>query len=111
LGTETIKVINLQASDNVDTLLEKISGIKNQKNTFASFEVEFWQSPINYKGYKMSKGKIMLFGVDPNEEIKLFHMEDAIFIKRNQSVFRLYFTDEYRQFEKVTDAGIISKLK
>lgn len=115
IGSQNFTVINLQqqdASTPSDSLLEKVSGIKDpRKNALATFKVEFWQSPINYKGYKMTKNKIVLFGVNPEEALKIFHTEDAIFLKQNQNYYRLYFTDEYKQFEKVTDALLISKLK
>lgn len=111
LSTQTIMVANLQPADNADTVLEKMSGIKNQKGAITSFKVEFWQSPINYRGYKMSKNKIVLFGIDPNDEIKILHLEEEIFMKKNQTFYKLSFTDEFRQFEKVTDITITSKLK
>jgi hypothetical protein len=97
-----------------DSLLEKISGIRNERNdAIAAFKVEFWQSPVNYKGYKMTKNKIVLFGMDPDETIMLFHNtdDDGIFLKQNQNYFKIYYTDNFRQFEKLADASIITRLK
>ena len=115
LSAKNIEVANFQQNETTnasDSLLEKISGIKDgKKNVVASFKVEFWQSPINYRGYKMTKNKIVLFGINSKENIKLFHADDAIFLKQNQSFFKLYFTDEFKQFEKVTDVSVIAKLK
>lgn len=115
LGSRNFEVTNLQQSDAgnpSDSLLEKVSGIKEgKKNVVAAFKVEFWQSPINYKGYKMTKNKIILFGINSDDNIKLFHSDDAIFLKQNQNYFKLYFTDDFKQFEKVTDTSVIAKLK
>lgn len=113
LDSKNVQVVNLQNEEinPSDSLLEKVSGIKNPKNSVSSLKIEFWQSPINYKGYKMTKNKIVLFGINAEDNIKLFHLEDDIFMKCNQNVFRLYFTDDFKQFEKVTDASIIAKLK
>ena len=88
-----------------------ISGIKNTKKSSSTIRVEFWQSPINYKGYKMTKNKVVLFGINAGDVIKLFLLEDNIFIKHNQNYYKLYFTDDFKQFEKVTDLSIIAKLK
>jgi hypothetical protein len=95
-----------------DSLLEKISEIK-KKDIVASFKVEFWVSPINYKGYKMAKNKIILYGLNPEELITFFHNndDDGIFLKQNQNYFRIHYTDNYKQFERVTDTSIIEKLK
>lgn len=112
LDSKNFQVVNLQNEEknSSDSLLEKVSGIKNNK-TSSSLKVEFWQSPINYKGYKMTKNKAVLFGINPDEAIKLFHLDDDIFMKHNQNYYKLYFTDDFKQFEKVTDASIIGKLK
>lgn len=112
LEIKIYEITNLQQKDsNSDSLIEKISGIKNQKNMMTSFKVEFWQSPINYKGYKMSKNKVVLFGINPYDEIKFFYYEEGIIMKQNQNYFRLYFTDEYKQFEKIADLAVINKMK
>ena len=114
LDAKNYEVINLQQNESAnpaDSLLEKISGIKDtKKSILASFKVEYWQSPINYKGYKMTKNKIVLFGIKPEDNLKLFHLDDDIFMKHNQNYYKLYFTDEYKQFEKVNDASVISRL-
>lgn len=112
LDSKNFQVVNLQNEEKntSDSLLEKVSGIKNNK-TSSSLKVEFWQSPINYKGYKMTKNKVVLFGIYPNENIKLFYLDDAVFLKNNQNCYRLYFTDDFKQFEKITDQSIISKTK
>src|ERR1035437_5676506 len=115
LDSKNLEVTNLQQNENAnpsDSILEKVSGIKDtKKSILASFKVEFWQSPINYKGYKMTKNKIVLFGIIPNEDLKLFHLNDDIFMKHNQNYYKLYFTDDFKQFEKVTDVTTIVKLK
>ncbi|MBI4946727.1 MAG: hypothetical protein HY840_10030 [Bacteroidetes bacterium] len=115
LNLKNFEVINLQQNETEnpsDSLLEKLSGIKNtKKNSIASFNVEFWQSPINYKGYKMTKNKIVLFGINPEGIIKLFHLDDCLFMKNNQNYYKLYFTDDFKQFEKVSDTSVIAKLK
>jgi len=114
LETKIFEVFNLQPREEAnpsDSLLEKVSGIKDKKKTASSIKIEFWQSPINYKGYKMTKNKIVLFGINPDENIKLFHLDDDTFIKHNQNYYRLYFTDDFKQFEKITDTSIIAKLK
>lgn len=115
LGSKNLAVTNLQNPETenaADSLLEKISGIKDaSKDIVASLKVEFWQSPINYKGYKMTKNKIILFGINPDEPLKLFHTGDVLLMKQNQNYFKLYFTDEFKQFEKITDELLIAKLK
>ena len=117
LDSKILTVTNLgeiTQTNESDSLLEKVSGIKDRnKSVVASFKVEFWQSPINYKGYKMTKNKIVLFGINPDETIMLFHNndDDGIFLKQNQNYFKIYYTDNFKQLEKVTDPSTIIKLR
>lgn len=114
LNSQNIQIVSLQTEETnklSDSLLEKVSGIKNTKGSSSVLKVEFWRSPINYKGYKMTKNKIVLFGIPPDESIKLFLIDDIIFIKHNSNCYKLYFTDEFKQFEKVTEASLLSKMK
>ena len=94
-----------------DSLLESISGVRNEKKMATTIMMEYWKSPINYRGYKMTKNKIVLFGMDPDISISLFHMNDRLYLIYNKSVFKLVFTDEYKQFERITDPEITGLLK
>lgn len=94
-----------------DTMPEFMSGIKNAKNISASMQVEFWKSPVNYRGYKMTKNKIVLFGISPSDTLQLFLNNEVFFLKQQNAVFQIRFTDEFRQFEPISNAELISKMK
>lgn len=112
LGVRNIEIVNLQydSSDRMrDSILAVVSGIKeSKKDNYMS--AEFWQSPVNYKGYKMSKTKIVLYGMSPDEDVTLYLLDADFFMKENQVVFKLTYTDEYRQLEKINDPLVLSKL-
>ena len=83
LSTKTFEVINLNPSANrtnaKDSLLQKVSGIKDDKNNSQQFfNIELWQSPLNYKGYKMSKYKIILYGIESSDGLKIVKLDDII---------------------------------
>ena len=116
LSTKTVDVVNLNplASRNnaKDSLVQKISGIKDDKNVSQQFfNIEFWQSPLNYKGYKMSKYKIILYGIESPEGLKIFKVDDLIYLKKNSTVYKLDYSSEFKSYEHITDENIISKLK
>lgn len=116
LSTKTFDVINLNplASRNnaKDSLVQKVSGIKDDKNISQQFfNIEFWQSPLNYKGYKMSKYKIILYGIESPEGLKIFKVDDLIYLKNNSTIYKLDYSSEFKSYEHITDENIISKLK
>lgn len=116
LFTKTLEIINLNApaiaSNAKDSLLHKVSGIKDDKSSTKQFiNVELWQSPLNYKGYKMGKYKIILYGIGSVEGLKTYSFEDDIYLKHGTIVYRLENTAEFKPYERITDESIVSKLK
>ncbi len=116
IGAKTFEVINLnplpKTSSAKDSLLQRVSGVQEEKNTGKQlFNIEFWKSPLNYKGYKMSKYKIVLFGIASDEGIKVFKQDDAIYLKNLSTVYKLDYANELKPYEKINDESIINKLK
>ena len=115
LSTKTIEVINLSPvakMSSKDSLLQKVSGIKDDRNTSKQFlNIEFWSSPLNYKGYKMSKYKLVLYGIASAEGLKLFKLDDDIYMKSASFVYHLDAFGDFKPYERITDESIINKLK
>ena len=116
LFTKTLEILNLNPvaskTDSKDSLLQKISGIKDERNSFKQFfNIEFWQSPLNYKGYKMSKYKIVLYGIPSPDELKIVKLDDGIYLKTGIQVYRLDYSADFKPYERVTDELLINKLK
>jgi hypothetical protein len=115
LSTKTVEVINLDPVAKLtakDSLLQKVSGIKEEKKSYKQFlNIEFWSSPLNYKGYKMSKYRLVLYGITSAEGIKLYNLDDVIYLKSASFVYRLDSFGDFKPYERITDEAIINKLK
>ena len=115
IATKNIEVTNLSTSLNGtrDSVLQQISDIRDDKNNIArqSVSIEIWKSPINYKGYKMTRNKIVLFGISEHEDFKAYRFGDSYYLRLQQAIYKIDFTDDFRQFERVTDESIIARLK
>ena len=115
LSTKTLEVINMDPvakMNGKDSLLQKVSGIKDDRNSSKQFlNIEFWSSPLNYKGYKMSKYKLILYGVASPEGLKIFKLDDVVYLKSASFVYRLDASGEFKPYERITDESIISRLK
>lgn len=96
-------------SQETDSALASMSDVDAPKGR-TNYRIEFWKSPLNYKGYKMSEGKIILYGISPVTPVNLTVDEGAYYIVVNQGAYRLGFTDDYKPFERVTDKTILKKL-
>lgn len=114
LATKNIEVINLNNNpklDSKDSLIEKLSGIKEGKETTNYITAELWQSPINYKGYKLNKNKIIAFGMNDVELIKCYKYENAIYLKTTNALYKLDYNDDFKPFEKTTNELILVRIK
>ncbi len=114
LSTKTIEVLNLSPVKPTakDSLLQKVSGIKDDKTTDKQFfNVEFWESPLHYKGYKLSKYKMVLYGFASADNLKLYRLDDVTYLKTGAFVYRLDYVSDFKPYERITDEQIISKLK
>jgi len=113
LGSKTLEVNNFDFrvnANNKDSLLQAASGIqidkKNRKKI--NLAVEFWKSPLNYRGYKLFKNKLVLFGLDPLDEVVLVYSGDFYYLKCSLGIFKLSITDDFRSYERVTNPSVNS---
>jgi hypothetical protein len=116
LFSKTIEVINLNVINNntnsKDSLLQKVSGIKDEKiDTKKIITIELWRSPLNYKGYKMSKNRIALFDIATVEGLKVYILDSVVYLKHGTIVYKLENSSEFRPYERIVEESIISKLK
>lgn len=75
------------------------------------FMVEFWVSPINYKGYKLKSNKLILFGIEEPEAVKLFTFESKLMMKYGLDYYKLHPSDEFISFTLLKASEIPDHIK
>lgn len=76
-----------------------------------TFRVELWKSPINFKGYRLVKNRLTLFGVEQNVILRLYKINDTFYLEYEPNSFtRLYPGDQFNAFVKIRDPEILSQL-
>lgn len=109
-----VEVVNMSAdlsNNNKDSLLSKVSGVQIDKvNKKNNFSVEFWQSPINYKGYKLGKNKLIVYGIAPDDFYKVIQVDNSYYMRYGNSCVKLVMNSNFNSFEKITTPEIISLL-
>lgn len=96
LFTRIIKVEGINGNESKkDAALDSLLINDKTKKPPANFiKVEFWRSPINYKGYKYSNNKLVLFGI--------YIYEDASLEIRNNKLY-LNYANTFYLIEKADD--------
>ena len=115
LVTKNFPVIDLssikdEAKNKKDSLIQIVSGVKNDVPGNI-LNIEYWESPLNYKGYKMAKNKIILYGIAPDDELKLYRYDKNIYLKNNTGTYIMEYSNDFKQLEKVADESVLAILK
>lgn len=110
ISVKTIEIVSRNpektAGNKTDSLLKSKNNIR-ETVPGSSYEVEFWQSPLNSRGYRMGRSKLALYGIDPNAPIKLFRLEEGLFLRNEKNLFRLESSSEFKSLKAVSDPELI----
>lgn len=92
-----------------DSTLTAMSGItSNKKNDF--YMIEFWKTPLNSKGYKMTRNRVLIYGIKEKEDLTLVKFNDNYYLKNNSEVFKLNYSADFKPMERVSENAILQKL-
>ena len=69
----------------LDTIVGKRSNIGSRPENI--FHVEYWQSPFNYRGYKKTRNKIVIYGISS--------INATSFEVHNNDIYMQYLSDYY----------------
>lgn len=111
LYVKNIKVIRITASEQtaIDTAIAKAADVE-PTGMPDNYAVEFWKSPINYRGYKLGRSKIVLFGIYQADDIALLSIGNTLFLKNRDFYFKLEPTENFLSLNAVTDRNLLTQL-
>ncbi|MCX6350552.1 MAG: hypothetical protein NTX03_01690 [Bacteroidetes bacterium] len=81
------------------------------KITSLSIKVEFWESPIHFKGYKFFRNKLLLYGVKESEFMKVYSYENNYYLKTAKGVYLLREENIFNSFAPVKNSILLERTK
>ena len=78
---------------------------KKSESSSTKLQVEFWQSPVNFKGYKYWSNTVQLYGADQNSA-RLFRYNYQIYLRDNGKVYLLTPSLDATAYKPVVDESI-----
>lgn len=93
-----------------DSMLSAMSGIQESKSG-PLYMIEFRKTPLNSKGYKMTRNRVLLYGINETDEIELIRYNSNFYLRCSGSVYKLEHTIEFHAFEKVSESELPEKSK
>lgn len=109
LSVKNIKVIRIGDTPFAkDTLAAKLAHV--EENLASLYFVEFWKTPLNSRGYRFSKNKIMLYGFLDYNNILLYQIDNSYYLKSLDQVYKLFYGGDFKQLERVVDTELLAKI-
>ena len=96
-----------KATSQNDSLLAEMNGIKPLPAKF--MEVEYWVSPLNFKGYKLGRSRLILYGVE-EKNIRLATYENNFYLIEKAEVYLLIRSQDFNTFKPLPDKKVAAIL-
>lgn len=68
--------------------------------------VEFWKSPLNYRGYKMSHNKLVVYGLDQVESFSLHSDGKTFFIKYFDNYYTVSLSLDFKPLTSMAEPPV-----
>lgn len=109
LSVKNIKVIDLDGTAKRDTLTGQLAGVTS--NDYPNmFFVEFWKTPLNSKGYRMTRNRVILYGLSDFSSITIYKVDDNFYLKDDDVVYKISSGTEFKPMELVNDSELLAKI-
>lgn len=93
------KLLDSTATDQMVEQLTVHNLLKSEQAKKHVFEVEFWNSPIGYFGYKFNGKKLQVYGFDTTNRLTLIKTEHQLMLRRDEgNLYPLYNDDNFHKF-------------
>lgn len=109
LSVKNIKVIDLDTNSKRDTLTGQLAGVTSADYPNLFF-VEFWKTPLNSKGYRMTRNRVILYGLSDFSSITIYKVDDNYYLKNDDVVYKISSGTEFKPMELVQDSDLLAKI-
>lgn len=109
LSVKNIKVINLDVKTKKDTLMGQLAGVTSSDYPNMFF-VEFWKTPLNSKGYRMTRNRVILYGLSDFSSITIYKVDDNYYLKNDDLVYKISAGTEFKPMEPVHDSELLARI-
>lgn len=96
-------------TEQADSALEAHLDIRHDDRPDA-YEIEFWNSPINYSGYRLGKNKLILFGIGVADTIALYGLEETVYLSTPKGLYELNRCDQFEKLRIIVDEDFVSSI-
>lgn len=86
---------NSPAVSNNTRILDSLMGSSAHNKSTDILHVEFWESPLQYSAYKMSKNRVILFGITQIDLVSIQKANNKLYIRYLDHYYPLTYTSDF----------------
>ncbi len=101
-----IPIIYLEPSVEKDSVIKDLLGIN--ENLPTEMTAQFWSSPLNFSGYKLSKNTLILYGLSDQYEYIVYHKNDAYYLSNDAIFYVLEETQQFLPYSEVDKTSVLN---
>jgi hypothetical protein len=102
------KILSLPKPVSLDSIsnrrLDSLMGNTSKNSVDQVYFIEFWESPLNFIGYKMGKNKIILYGIKSFELASLAQYEGKTYLRYLNEYYPLELTTTFKPLVPVNES-------
>lgn len=89
---------------------ENATRADNTSTTTRGIKVEYWKSPVNYKGYKYNGATVQLYGVTQDKNLAFKELDSRLYIKMDGKQYYLGNNKTHQRLVEVTNPTLLKVL-
>ncbi len=95
----------IEKTHSTDSLAASLAGVTNPSSE-EFFMIEFWKTPLNSKGYKMTRSRLLIYGFPEKTDLALIKKNDNYYLRNNKMVYRLNYSSEFKPLERSPESDV-----
>lgn len=106
LKSAYLPIVYLSEESSGDSAMQDALGIEEivPSNLF----VEFWESPLNFEGYKLSKKKLIVYGLSSQFENKVYRDGNDYFFSYQNVYYKMKETQDFLPLVEVSKSEVFN---
>lgn len=97
IGKKTVIIQQYNVAKDTSATAKIADKIGEEISFNRNMVVEFWESPIDFMGYKLSKTKLIFYGISPQEPFELIYKDtESISLVIDEKTITLKKTEKYK---------------
>lgn len=106
IGSKRIPIIYLEEPIKKDSIMKELLGIKESHPT--DMIVQFWRSPLNFTGYKLSKNTLILYGLPEQFNYKIYYKNHLHYLSSEGFFYVIKETQEFLSYREVDKNTVLN---